>query len=1120
MVDFFDDSSPLDGKYADVRTNWIEWERQRNLEDITPKSPSKSEYLGICLRVENKNNVENGPDAATPFGQNDIVKHTTTGQDSKTNVIIRARIPSRDLGIPWNDDQSFPNQAGQGGSGWIEAHHLYEADDPAVPVPVPRQIVRLRPPPAPGKPGTYLGLYSDDLLKFKDKEPSPREKLKNPCIPKFPGAPPEGELLAYLNDPLRNNSTWAGRENIDVSNDRGLLPEGKGVFTGLPNLQQHPVKDAQDVNLSWVAFDGVIQGSNDRRYATSPSIGDFVEEYHKNGIRTYIVGVPKMGEEGKFIDHITRLAVKSKVIGVIIDFTYYAPSNTSSMKIRSAAMQLYRSLAVVIKNKGFSLGLTVEDFQKHGEIPWREIAQQTDEFRPDFVIPQILARSKEQRQEHMAAFEHTYQIFKQLGYNYIIPGLGFQSNRNNNFPDWTRYGNPPLKHPSAMRQDITWAFTSPGASNNLANAVVWLDPTKNKNKNWPESRWDVIEELGDIAARAKTLNKIGPYDGPKISDEDWADISTMPVHIYLADIVANYKAFKNSSDKIIKYCETVFNEDENPEKILTQEEIDQEIEEPATESIVSGGKGYDSGTSSAIAKEQAAAQAQADKEARTARETQKKYILDTLNNLQKELTANENTLKRLQGSKNISWNKAKNLGFECEVMKFGRYSSNHPTHANRPWVIYPPSHPQYNNGEPWKCHDSITNQACNDVQYSQWLSDRHKENETIKASCQNLFVSWIADKIKIFKKDIGDLKNNITRLRKQLTAIDNQPKEKSQTDCADGNCPEIEIPPNKTKIKEGKAPEQIFGRPRQEPWPSSVEQIDDMLGENWHKEDGPLGDLIKNWQNRTRGSGYKSKNPKVKKNTILAWAAAEIIEKYFKLLIPDAKLAIGSNWRPDSSSKNHKNANAIDFEVRYENGSKTVPALYTWVVTRYLMRKDVSRLPAGKSGMYLNFNPPDADNNGTPGIISLAFVHQGKQVNNGKPWWKAPGGNTGCHYDYTGNAGFSSGRKGGAWVYINKDGIGASEETKWKEGKKWLRQQPALSETADDIVLFIDGWIRFGKFHGPDKAKFGDGKQIKIPDGGKFSTFPNLIDDLESSQEVPNWNQVLGLESWNNQNVV
>ena len=1096
---------PLSANSAHPDTNWIEFERKLNLDAITPKNIPKGEYLGICLRVENKNNVNNGTDATIVLGRDDAIKDSTTGQDSKTKIVIIARIPSRDLGIPWNDEESYPNQGGQGGSGWIEAHHRYEANDPDVAVPVPRQIVRLRPPPTPGQAGTYLGIYSDDLLKFKDKEPSPREKLKNACIRKFPGAPPEGELLAYLNDPLRNNSTWAGRENIDVSNDRGLLPEGKGVFTGLPDLQKHPVKDAQDVNLSWVAFDGVVQGSNNRRYASSPGISNFVEEYHKNGIRTYIVGVPKMGEEGAFIDHIIKLAINSKVIGVIIDFTYYAPPNTSSMKIRSAAMQLYRSLAVVIKNKGFSLGLTVEDFQNHGEIPWREIAQQTDEFRPDFIIPQILARSKEQRQEHMVAFEHTYQIFKQLGYNYIIPGLGFQSNRNASIQDWTRYGSPRLKHPSAMRQDITWAFTSPGAGNNLANAVVWLDPTKNKNKNWPESRWDVIKELGDAAARAETLNKIGPYDGPKISDEDWADISTMPVHIYLADIITRYKVFKNSSDKIIKYCETVFNEDENPERMPTQEEIEQAIEEPTEDDIVESAP-EDNNFYSNETSDTTKTVTQGNKGGKTNTEKAVSRLKENLNETEEELEKTKRYLDRALRRPDTDLGPG-----ECKSIRFEDYSDamavaeTIATDVDQAWRLV---HKDTNADKEYGIH-------CHHV------PDNHPAKLAHAAAVKEYEEAKKAKKQNILemRAEIEALKKKKAELEKLMIAIDKQPKEKSQTDCADGNCPEIEPHSDKKKIKEGKSFEQILGRPREKLWPSSIEEINDTLGENWYKEDGPLGDLIRNWKNRTRGSGYKSENPKIRKNTVLAWAAAEVIEKFFKLIIPDAKIAIGSNHRSVSKGKkigNHGHANAIDFEVRYENGNKTVPALYVWVVTRYLMRKEVRRIPAGKSGMYLNFNPPDADNNGSPGIISLAFVHQGLQVNRSikKSWWRAPGGNTGCHYDYTGYAGFKRGNTGDAWIYINKDGFGDSEETKWWRGKKWLRKQPHLADTANDIIYFIDGWIKFGRFPGRDQRKFGNGKQIIIPDGGKFSIFPNLIDDQEASQEIPNWNQVLKLESW------
>jgi hypothetical protein len=109
-------------------------------------------------------------------------------------------------------------------------------------------------------------------------------------------------------------------------------------------------------------------------------------------------------------------------------------------------------------------------------------------------------------------FVAKFMAWKQVGFKYIIPGLGMIGNSPN--PNgWSPDAyNTNEKSPWRLRQDATWTFTSvkKALGNSMANSVIWWD-WEGANKtavNWPEKRWAVIRELGNAIATAQKLNKI------------------------------------------------------------------------------------------------------------------------------------------------------------------------------------------------------------------------------------------------------------------------------------------------------------------------------------------------------------------------------------------------------------------------------------------------------------------------------------------------------------------------------------------------------------------------------------------------------------------------------------
>ena len=109
-------------------------------------------------------------------------------------------------------------------------------------------------------------------------------------------------------------------------------------------------------------------------------------------------------------------------------------------------------------------------------------------------------------------FVAKFMAWKQVGFKYIIPGLGMIGNSPN--PNgWSPDAyNTNEKSPWRMRQDAAWTFNSvkEALGNSMANSVIWWDweGASKTAVNWPEKRWAVIRELGNAIATAQKLNKI------------------------------------------------------------------------------------------------------------------------------------------------------------------------------------------------------------------------------------------------------------------------------------------------------------------------------------------------------------------------------------------------------------------------------------------------------------------------------------------------------------------------------------------------------------------------------------------------------------------------------------
>lgn len=1006
----------------------------------------------VCLKVVNSYNSPNF-DSTSKFSFHDRQKSIVYGLDGTAPLELICAVP--DLDAHCAEVKKLPNQAGKGGDidaiekGGYKTYYSISSD---LPVPKPGDLVRVRIDNymSPTQTNWYLGLDERNKVPVSSQESGIDMIMLERCRGDFCGKQFTGEVLEKYNATVSWKDEIILKNSIDVSANKGAIPRGKGVFTGAPTLAKHPIKLAQDVNLSWICFSGV----ND--FASTLDVADaskFVKAYHEKGIRTYILGYPKHGSEAAFANKILELADDTKALGIVVDFTGYVPPRTdlTSIKIRNDALYLYTTVFNLAKEKGYSVGITVSNILEKGNLPWKEFASKS--IKPDFIIPQILATNSRQEMNDGGSeflqpgddatngdlvsdsgalrkneFINTFNIFKNFGYKNIVPGLGMLGSS----PDpigWKNYNlmfGPRTKDkpPLASRYDIKWAFESLADDLNKPNAIIWYD-WENINfhsSKWAEKRWDLIKELGDAQTIAEKFNSI---ESSNTNIQMKSYMKTRRLDIYLNDTVEEFKNFINSSEKYINRDNSFI-----PNK-QTIDAIDPFTEYPT------------------LSKEQ--------------EEILRKDISDLMTQLQN--------------------NEEQIATFSQTISAMGVALSERGLN------------------ELYNCLDKSEEELSLEINTAaEALRQAQEYQDFLRVEARN-------------KQEVLNAQE-----------ITKGPKEKKPT----ADCLKETVPDASSQTGLSNSDAKKGGTPRRAPWPAELNNIDFSRFE----AGGDRRFIIDKWTKQTPrilgfspikinvGAYKKGKTEKIKQYGILLICAAEVMQRYWKTVLgPEALVFIGSNLR--GNSKNHVEGAAIDFEVRYKDASnnwQTVPHLYTWAVTRYLMGDGAKRLPKGKTGMYLNVNVPGTPSyieNNPIGIESTNFNKQGKQVYhkignrispNNKPWWKAPGGNTGVHYDIAGKAskpiaGFHRGSAPGYggrgyYIFLNTDGQASSEIQSTSKARKWLKEE---HPNGIEILNFIDAWI---------KAK----------EPLNFPGFPHNI--IPANEYVPNWNQLLGLEPWEDQVLV
>ncbi len=361
-----------------------------------------NEFLARVLRVENKNN-DNQDDSGV------INWFGSLFEDEKvTPPVITAIIDADVHALAWgrsgvgHPDFILPNDNGQGGSANAndiinkirDAHKgKFTAPNNGVPVPKVGELVWVTFADLENrKDGVYLRpLIDRDSNSDVDSnsQAGDNNSKKDPCN-KLKSKRPKGRSTRNKNAAAGSRSNRGRKESIDAKKERGQPPIGKGVFTGFPDVKTHKVSQALHCSLNFVCYTGLKQDKDGNiESANISKIKKFAKKYHKNGIRTYIMGYPAYGHEEQFLAKLFSLANSGDAIGVILNLDHYygGKAAESPYEKENYLMSEFKKYA---DKKNFATGLTATDIAANPNIPWKIFAE--PKTGVDFAIPQVFAQ--------------------------------------------------------------------------------------------------------------------------------------------------------------------------------------------------------------------------------------------------------------------------------------------------------------------------------------------------------------------------------------------------------------------------------------------------------------------------------------------------------------------------------------------------------------------------------------------------------------------------------------------------------------------------------------------------------------------------------------------------------
>jgi len=371
-------------------------------------------YLARVLRVENRNTSEDGESAM--FGWFDSLVGKEDSTDKKMANIECVAIIDCDIHAPaWgetgvgNPNFKLPNEFGQGGSNVLinkirDNYHAHFTAKGWQRTPIPGEWVWV----------TWADLKNRrDGIFIEPVNPNPPAGQfgQDPCDRLTSNSPNGGSPWAANAGGIPNNWGAPLRKKINAKIERGQHPIGKGIFTGYPDITKHKVKVAKEATLNWVCYTGLKQ-KDDGSAETALDITKarkFADAYHKEQIRTYVMGYPRHSHEEKFITDLINIATKTEAIGIIINMDNYYSDEGSISEPYDREIYLIKNLHEQAKKAGFSIGLTATNIINRKKVPWKLFTGLAKDSKEsvDFCVPQVLLQAYDSKREAVLSKEET-----------------------------------------------------------------------------------------------------------------------------------------------------------------------------------------------------------------------------------------------------------------------------------------------------------------------------------------------------------------------------------------------------------------------------------------------------------------------------------------------------------------------------------------------------------------------------------------------------------------------------------------------------------------------------------------------------------------------------------------
>ena len=244
--------------------------------------------------------------------------------------------------------------------------------------------------------------------------------------------------------------------------------------------------------------------------------------------------------------------------------------------------------------------------------------------------------------------------------------------------------------------------------------------------------------------------------------------------------------------------------------------------------------------------------------------------------------------------------------------------------------------------------------------------------------------------------------------------------------------------------------------------------FDGLLPNNFHEIaelfELPAG-LLEKWDSTTGFDTKGGPDSDFNVRSIYMKAAAEIIEQYWKQILPNdnPRVFITSHKRAGAKG-NHTTGAAMDIRIElngtsYGDSSMTnrVPVLQTWASLKKLQA--AGRLPKGGTGLYLNVKKT----NPKKGIQGVRPSQAGSATG-GSGIRGGPGGSASPHYDMRGflYAGGSK-KRDTIWVNLCTTGNGKDDVKNTDAARRWLRKNN-LNDVANYTYKNSGTWNDDGSY--------------------------------------------------------